>query len=48
MFIRSCLAAIDWNESVGRPQKVSASGKQLFREKVKPSKYAENNKNDKK
>ena len=34
MLIRSCLAAIDFNESVDRPQKTSAEGKELFREKV--------------
>ena len=35
MLMRSCLAAIDFNENIERPQKVSAKGKQLFREKVK-------------
>ena len=34
MLIRSCLAAIDFNESVDRPQKTSTEGKELFREKV--------------
>ena len=34
MLIRSCLAAIDFNESVNRPQKTSTEGKELFREKV--------------
>ena len=34
MLIRSCLAAIDFNENVDRPVKVSADGKQFFREKV--------------
>ena len=34
MLIRSCLAAIDFNESVNRPQKTSVEGKDLFREKV--------------
>ena len=34
MLMRSCLAAIDFNESVGRPNKFSADGSQCFREKV--------------
>ena len=34
MLIRSCLAAIDFNESVDRPQKTSGEGKSLYREKV--------------
>ena len=34
MLMRSCLAAIDFNENIHRPQKTSASGEGLFKEKV--------------
>ena len=37
MLMRSCLAAIDFNENVDRPAKTSEEGDVCFREKVSES-----------
>ena len=34
MFIRTCLAGLDWNNNTDRAQKLSSTGKPLFRVKI--------------